>query len=88
MLPKLKLREAMRSISQIKALSLLAPNARPVVQSLMRGIHFKKVPNPDPGKSKMPLWHHRCEVQSTEVAFACLLCMLDNVQEGKTCARH
>ena len=29
MLPKLNLREAMRSISQIKALSLLAPNARP-----------------------------------------------------------
>ena len=32
----------MRSISQIKALSLLAQNARPVVQSLMLGIRSRK----------------------------------------------
>ena len=38
------------------------------------------------GKCCIRFWHHRCEVQSTEVAFACLLCML--VQEEKTCARH
>ena len=56
MLPKLKLREAMRSISQIKALSLLAPNARPVVQSLMRGIHLRKCLTLIPANQKEIGW--------------------------------
>ena len=87
----------MRSISQIKALSLLALNARPGRPVTNARDTFKKVPNPDHGKTKrnwMGVCHFcDCKIASGKVedlrahAAKCKKATPD-AQLEETCARH